>query len=110
MEATQGVSLYSCLYLKLSKTLCLSYYLLCFFFNKIREEEEGMEGGDQAMYTHLGECKNDKIKNISHLLRIILISYFHKCIKVKWVFRKYIWISVKIKCSKVLMLKYIEKY
>jgi SET domain-containing protein len=64
------------------------------------------------MYTHLGKCKNDKIKNfknISHLLRIVLISYFHKCIKVKWVFRKYIWISVKIKYSKVLMLKYTRK-
>jgi hypothetical protein len=30
MEATLGISLYSYLYLKLSKTLCLSYYLLCF--------------------------------------------------------------------------------
>jgi hypothetical protein len=39
MEAMLGISLYSYLYLKLAKTLCLSYFLLCFLFNKIREEE-----------------------------------------------------------------------
>jgi hypothetical protein len=38
MEAILGISLYSYLYLKLAKTLCLSYYLLCFLFNKIGEE------------------------------------------------------------------------
>jgi hypothetical protein len=38
METMLGVSLYSYLYLKLAKTLCLSYYLLCFLFNKIGEE------------------------------------------------------------------------
>jgi hypothetical protein len=36
-EAMLGISLYSYLYLKLAKTLCLSYYLLCFLFNKIGE-------------------------------------------------------------------------
>jgi hypothetical protein len=41
MEAMLGISLYSYLYLKLAKTLCLSYYLLCFLFNKIREQESG---------------------------------------------------------------------
>jgi hypothetical protein len=40
-EATLGISLYSCLYGKLEKTLCLSNYILCFLFNKIREEEGG---------------------------------------------------------------------
>jgi hypothetical protein len=39
MEAMLGVSLYGYLYLKLAKTLCLSYYILCFLFNKIREQE-----------------------------------------------------------------------
>jgi hypothetical protein len=39
MEATLRISLYSYLYLKLAKTLCLSYYLLCFPFNKIGEQE-----------------------------------------------------------------------
>jgi hypothetical protein len=33
--------LYSCLYLKLAKMICLSYYLLCFLFNKIGEQEGG---------------------------------------------------------------------
>jgi hypothetical protein len=34
MEAMIGISLYSYLYLKLVKMLHLSYYLLCFLFNK----------------------------------------------------------------------------
>jgi hypothetical protein len=38
MEARLGVSLYSYLYLKLAKMLCLSYCLLCFLFNKIGKE------------------------------------------------------------------------
>jgi hypothetical protein len=41
MEAMLGISLYSYIYLKLAKTLCLSYYLLCFLFNKIGEKQEG---------------------------------------------------------------------
>jgi hypothetical protein len=39
MEAMLGISLYSYLYSKLAKMICLFYYLLCFLFNKIREEE-----------------------------------------------------------------------
>jgi hypothetical protein len=38
VEAMIGLSLYSYLSLKLAKMLCLSYYLLCFLFNKIREQ------------------------------------------------------------------------
>jgi hypothetical protein len=41
MESTQRISLYSCLYLKTSKSAM--FFLLSFiffFFNKIREEEE----------------------------------------------------------------------
>jgi hypothetical protein len=34
MEAMLGISLHSYLYLKVAKTLCFSYYLLCFLFNK----------------------------------------------------------------------------
>jgi hypothetical protein len=34
-EAMLGISLYSYLYLKLAKMLCLSYYCLCLLFNKI---------------------------------------------------------------------------
>jgi hypothetical protein len=44
MEARLGISLYSYLYPKLAKTLCLSYYLLCFLLNKIGEE--GGTGSD----------------------------------------------------------------
>jgi hypothetical protein len=42
METMLGISLYSYLYLKLAKMLCLSYYLLCFLFNKIGKE--GIKG------------------------------------------------------------------
>jgi hypothetical protein len=64
MEATLGVSLYTYLYLKLAKMLRFSYYLLCFLFNKIGEQEGRTSsatewGGDVCgwevaltMYTH----------------------------------------------------------
>jgi hypothetical protein len=38
MEAMLGIFLYSYLYLKLAKTLCLSYYRLCLLLSKIGEE------------------------------------------------------------------------
>jgi hypothetical protein len=41
MEAMLGISLCSYLYLKLVKTICLSYYILYFFFNKITEQNGG---------------------------------------------------------------------
>jgi hypothetical protein len=41
MEAMQGISLYSYFYLKLAKTPCISFYLLCFLFDKIGEQECG---------------------------------------------------------------------
>jgi hypothetical protein len=73
MKAMLGISLYSYLYLKLAKPLCLSYYRLCFFFNIIREEGrtgsarkqgEGRMNREvaQTMYTYISKCKNDKIK------------------------------------------------
>jgi hypothetical protein len=34
IETTQGISLYSCLHLKLAKTPCLSFYLVCFFLQQ----------------------------------------------------------------------------
>jgi hypothetical protein len=71
MEATLGISLYSYLYLKQAKMLCLSYYLFCFFFNKIREQEGGTGSSQkedrevaQTMYIHVSKYKNDKIKKI----------------------------------------------
>jgi hypothetical protein len=42
MEAMPGISLYSYLYLKLAKMLCLSYFFLCFLFDKIGEHEGRM--------------------------------------------------------------------
>jgi hypothetical protein len=84
LEATQGISLCSHLYLKLAKMPCFSYYLLCFFFYKIREQEDrsssaqgvcwgvgtsgrGERGGGrerrtnmvQIMHAHVCKCEND---------------------------------------------------
>jgi hypothetical protein len=70
MEVTLGISLCSCLYLKLAKILCLSCYLLRFLFNKIAEEgwtgckggrEEGGEMA-QTMYAHMNKWINNKKK------------------------------------------------
>jgi hypothetical protein len=72
MEAMLGIPLYSYLYLKLAKTLCFSYYLLCFLLSKIREQDGGTgstwkgvgrsEEMAQRMCTHVSKCKNDKMK------------------------------------------------
>jgi hypothetical protein len=67
MEAMLGISLYSYLHLKLAKTLCFSFYLICFFFNKIGEQEGGMgsvwkwgfEGKEAKIY--VSYCKTNKI-------------------------------------------------
>jgi hypothetical protein len=89
METAQGNSPSSYLYLKLTKMPCFSFYLLCFFFYKIREQEgrtcsaqgEGGRlapvggGGNgekgrrmntvQITYTHVCKCKNDTCQNCS---------------------------------------------
>jgi hypothetical protein len=41
MEATLGISLYSCLHLKLEKNAMSFLLSLMFFFNNIREQEGG---------------------------------------------------------------------
>jgi hypothetical protein len=60
MEAMLGISLYSYLYLRLAKPLCLSFDLLCFLFNKIGEQEgrtgsawkwDGRGSGQNNVYT-----------------------------------------------------------
>jgi hypothetical protein len=54
MGTAQGISLYSYLYLKLAKYHFFSYYLLCFFFYKIGEQEGSMPqdgGGANNVYT-----------------------------------------------------------
>jgi hypothetical protein len=62
MEAMLGISLYSYCYLKLVKMLCLSFYFLCFLFNKIGERAEqvlhrkgegGGAGGGPKQYIHM---------------------------------------------------------
>jgi hypothetical protein len=76
METAQAISLYSSLCLKLAKPPCFSYYVLCFFFYKIREQESktgssprqlpGGRWGEgevaQIMYTHVSKYKMIKIK------------------------------------------------
>jgi hypothetical protein len=62
MEEMLRISLYSYLYLKLAKTLCLSYYLLCFFSStkwENKRAEQVLPGSRvgvvvaQTMYTHV---------------------------------------------------------
>jgi hypothetical protein len=63
MEAILGISLYSYPYLKLAKTLCLSYYHLCLLFNKIEARGVEGEGGGrgqgvemaQMMHAHMNK-------------------------------------------------------
>jgi hypothetical protein len=71
MEAMLGISLYSYLYLKLTKMLCLSYCLLCFLFKKIGEQEgkqvlpgsEGVgQGAGVAQTMYMNKCKSNKKK------------------------------------------------
>jgi hypothetical protein len=70
MEETHRIYLCSYLHLKLGKTLCFSFYPICFFLNKIREKEGGSGSAQrlgigevaQIMYTHVSKCKNNKIK------------------------------------------------
>jgi hypothetical protein len=57
MEATLGITLYSYLYLKVAKMLCLSYYLLCFFFNKIGEEGRTGSACKQGQVAAEGELR-----------------------------------------------------
>jgi hypothetical protein len=74
MEATVGLSLYTYLYLKLAKPVCLSYNLLCFFLNKIGEQEGGTGSSQkqwlhlvaQTICTHMSKCKNAKIKDFNY--------------------------------------------
>jgi hypothetical protein len=71
METTQGISMYSYLYLKPAKMLCI-YYHLCFIFNKIQKQEDktnsawrwgrrGWGGSPNNVYAY-EKCKNDKVK------------------------------------------------
>jgi hypothetical protein len=67
MDAMLGISLYSYLYLKLAKMLCLYYYLLFSLQQNQRTRGqtrfflEGGWGGEvtQTMYTHMSKCNNN---------------------------------------------------
>jgi hypothetical protein len=59
MESMLGISLYSYLYLKLAKMLCLSSYLLCFLFNKIGEE--GRTGSARKQGAGVGGGERERI-------------------------------------------------
>jgi hypothetical protein len=75
MEAALGISLCSCLYLKLAK--CYIFLITSYDFSSTKSENKRMEQvlpgsrgrwmagvGDvaQTMYMHVSKCKNDKIK------------------------------------------------
>jgi hypothetical protein len=65
MPAMLGISLYSYFYPKLAKTVCLSYYLLCFLFNKIREE--GGTGSAWKRMGRSGELEGKQHKKCIHM-------------------------------------------
>jgi hypothetical protein len=48
MEAMLGLSLYSCLYLKLAKTVCLSYYRLCSSTKLEKRAEQVLPGSKEG--------------------------------------------------------------
>jgi hypothetical protein len=56
MEAKLGISLYNYLYLKLAKMLCLSYYHLCFLFNKSGEEGVGEGEEVEGQWEEMAQC------------------------------------------------------
>jgi hypothetical protein len=90
IEVKLGIFLKNYLYLKLEKTLGLSYCLLSFLLNKISKQEGGMGSawkqgeevgqggrGRPKMYTHVSKCKNDKRKEgQKQLLCIMSFSHF----------------------------------
>jgi hypothetical protein len=47
MEAILGISLYNYPYLKLAKTLCLSYYCLCLLLIKLEKRAEQVLPGSE---------------------------------------------------------------
>jgi hypothetical protein len=65
VETVQGISLHSYLYFELAKPPCFSYYLLCFFFYKIREQEGGTGsapgGGDGVGVDTSGRGGNGEV-------------------------------------------------
>jgi hypothetical protein len=95
MEIMFGISLYTYLYPKLTKTICLSYYLLCFLFNKINKIREESKTGSswkqrvgvgwvgwevaQTKYTCISKCENDKIEGEKNLKRQLREKYKAVC-------------------------------
>jgi hypothetical protein len=68
MEAILGISVYCHLYLKLAKPLCLSYYFLCFLFNKIVKESRAgsawKRGGREGQGEAAGVGERDGPNNV----------------------------------------------
>jgi hypothetical protein len=60
MEVMLGISLYSYPYAKLAKTLCISYYCLCFLFNKIGEEDRTGSVLKRWMFGFKGDCGGER--------------------------------------------------
>jgi hypothetical protein len=58
--------------------LCLSYYILCFLFNTIRQQEggtgsaqkEGWQGGNPTIYTHVIKGKDNKARGLGSELSL----------------------------------------
>jgi hypothetical protein len=122
MEATPGISLYSYPYLKLAKTLCLSYYCLCLLYHKIGEEgrtgsawkqggcREGGQGGEmaQTMYAHLNKwiknfktkARSDKVKEWARNITLLNFQLFLLGVRGPWMPKLLQWILLKSNAKK----------
>jgi hypothetical protein len=80
MEAMLGISLHSYPYLKLAKTLCLSYSLLYFLFNKIGEQEGGTGSAweDWGMGRDWGSGPSNVYTLFSEIF-LYALGLFHSC-------------------------------
>jgi hypothetical protein len=54
MEPMLGISPYSYFYHKLTKILCLSYYLFCFLFNNLEKRAEPVLPVSKGSYQGVG--------------------------------------------------------
>jgi hypothetical protein len=81
MEATLGISLYSYLYPKLAKTLCLSYYLSSFLFKKKKKKKKeihSMRVKTNDTFYSLGLHLMSPVKIISILIQRLQFCTFIK--------------------------------
>jgi hypothetical protein len=74
METTRGISLCSYLYLKLAKTPCSYYDILCFLFYKIGEKV-----GKNRFGERMSSTRESGGRERSRSMNMVQIMYIHVC-------------------------------